>query len=93
MTKHHGPRPGRDKPPTVWFGGAVVVVDAEVGIYYVNPADPIVWHWCSTNNRWIASATDNHTIESQEPLTLSPSLLFSCCELHGFIKEGKWVLQ
>jgi hypothetical protein len=29
------------------------------------------------------------TVESWEPLTLSPSIDTGCC--HGFIKEGKWV--
>lgn len=30
------------------------------------------------------------TVESWEPLTLSPSLLCHCGD-HGFIKQGKWV--
>jgi hypothetical protein len=31
------------------------------------------------------------TVESWDPLTLSPSLLCHCGD-HGFIKHGKWVL-
>ena len=31
------------------------------------------------------------TVESWEPLTLSPSLLCRACGDHGFIREGKWV--
>lgn len=32
------------------------------------------------------------TVESWEPLTISPSLLSHCpCNDHGFIKQGKWV--
>ncbi len=30
------------------------------------------------------------TVESWDPLTLSPSLLCSCGD-HGFIREGRWV--
>jgi hypothetical protein len=30
------------------------------------------------------------TVESWEPLTISPSVLCSCGD-HGFIREGKWV--
>jgi hypothetical protein len=30
------------------------------------------------------------TVESWEPLTLSPSLLCSCGD-HGFVREGRWV--
>lgn len=31
------------------------------------------------------------TVESWEPLTLSPSILKHECGCHGFIREGKWV--
>jgi hypothetical protein len=30
------------------------------------------------------------TVESWEPLTLSPSLLCRVCGDHGFIRQGKW---
>lgn len=40
-------------------------------------------------------ATPGHTgptwtVESEDPLTISPSILCSCGD-HGFIKEGRWV--
>jgi len=31
------------------------------------------------------------TVESWEPLTISPSILRKACGCHGFIREGKWV--
>lgn len=31
------------------------------------------------------------TVESWEPLTLSPSLLCRLCNDHGFIRDGRWV--
>lgn len=31
------------------------------------------------------------TVESWEPLTLSPSLLCRRCGNHGFIRDGQWV--
>ena len=31
------------------------------------------------------------TVQSWEPLTLSPSLLCTECGDHGFIREGRWV--
>lgn len=34
---------------------------------------------------------DSWTVESLEPLTLSPSILRLECGCHGFIREGKWV--
>ncbi len=31
------------------------------------------------------------TVESPEPLTLSPSILCRTCGDHGFVRGGKWV--
>lgn len=31
------------------------------------------------------------TVESRDPLTLSPSLLCTACGHHGFIRGGRWV--
>lgn len=31
------------------------------------------------------------TVESWEPLTLSPSLLCTACGHHGFVRQGSWV--
>lgn len=31
------------------------------------------------------------TVESWEPLTLSPSLLCTACKHHGWIRAGRWV--
>lgn len=31
------------------------------------------------------------TVESADPLTLSPSILCSACGHHGFIRAGRWV--
>jgi len=36
-----------------------------------------------TGNGW--------TVESLEPLTLSPSLLCRICGNHGFIRAGRWI--
>lgn len=31
------------------------------------------------------------TVEQDEPLTLSPSILCRTCGDHGFVRDGKWV--
>lgn len=31
------------------------------------------------------------TIEQEDPLTLSPSILCRACGNHGFIRDGKWI--
>lgn len=42
-------------------------------------------------NRQLNTEQACWTVESWEPLTLSPSLLCTACGDHGFIREGKWV--
>lgn len=31
------------------------------------------------------------TLEQEDPLTISPSVLCRTCGLHGFIRQGRWV--
>lgn len=31
------------------------------------------------------------TLDSRDPITLSPSVSYTCCGLHGFVRSGKWV--
>ena len=38
----------------------------------------------------IAPGPPTWTVESWEPLTLSPSLLCRACGDHGFIRAGRW---
>jgi len=44
----------------------------------------------SETARRIEPGKPTWTVESWEPLTLSPSLLCSCGD-HGFIRDGRWV--
>lgn len=41
--------------------------------------------------RQVDPTSPKWTVESWEPLTLSPSLLCRACGDHGFIRGGKWV--
>jgi len=50
------------------------------------PADRKVHDGC-----WVAAGTGKHTLLSREPLHLEPSLLWSCCGLHGFVRDGVWI--
>lgn len=34
---------------------------------------------------------DGWTVESEEPLTLTPSIVVHPCGCHGWIREGRWV--
>jgi hypothetical protein len=50
--------------------------------------------WISFEGRAWASelaGIPSWKVESEEPLTLSPSILCRACGDHGFIREGKWV--
>lgn len=85
----------RSNPPSQWHTG-VVMIDAEVGIYAtpspeVGNALPTIWHWCTESGRWQGWGTRDHTRIGSEPLHLEPSLLWPCCGLHGWIRDGKWV--
>lgn len=35
--------------------------------------------------------SDEWTLEAEDPITLSPSVLCRICGTHGFIRDGKWV--
>lgn len=52
--------------------------------------------WCMGGFAWrkpegLDATWTPWTLESWEPLTVSPSLLCMGCGAHGFIREGKWV--
>lgn len=63
------------------------------------------WHkradgaWCKgwidfAGSEWVKGfngSVTGWTVESREPLTLSPLILCRVCKLHGFIRDGKWV--
>ncbi len=80
----------KSNTPDKW-AGATKLTDY---IYYKlsETENPTFWHWCTVNKRWHGQGTAAHMVESTEPLDMSPSLLWDCCGLHGFVKDGKWVL-
>jgi hypothetical protein len=54
------------------------------------------WHPCGSQAEAagyvpVAGPGDKWTVESVDPLTLSPSLLCRACGHHGFIRGGRWV--
>lgn len=65
-------------------------------------ARPLLWHWCVPNvetpvcahfgGHWCPWGIGGHVLVSRSPLHLEPSLLWNtCCDLHGYIREGYWV--
>ena len=69
-----------------------------------NPADdepnPHFWHWCTNvppgpgpdiEGQWLPAATSKHELVSRDPLHLEPSLLWRCCNTHGFVRDGVWI--
>lgn len=42
-------------------------------------------------NPRVSAGSSHWTVESWEPLTISPSVLCAACGDHGFIRGGKWV--
>lgn len=49
-------------------------------------------HWCAGFVAFKSYSPDHGwDVLSEDPLTLSPSLLCRLCGSHGWIREGKWV--
>jgi hypothetical protein len=89
----------RDRPPTTWsrltIARDVTEIDPEAGIYAQPSLDrstenPAIWHWCAKAESWLVSGTRGHTLVSRDPLHLEPSLLWACCGMHGWIRDGRW---
>lgn len=80
-------------PPGRWAGatsaGDHVYFRADLGADDVL-GTLVVWHWCPAENRWRASNPREHTLVSAQPLHLEPSLLWDCCDRHGFLRDGRW---
>lgn len=88
-----------DDPPPNWCEWWADLTKVNDDIYYGWPrniseelaeANPHFWHWCTSGGRWVGQGTSDHTLVSREPLHLEPSLLWNCCGLHGFLREGIW---
>jgi hypothetical protein len=89
-------------PPSEWAGATDAgsdiywsrIADGDAGIFQPDHhGSVIVWHWCTAgeDGRWAASGTRLHTVVSLDPVHLEPSLLFRCCGVHGFLRQGRWV--
>lgn len=82
----------RTEPPTSWCGGEELTRLTD-DLYYGWPPGSVMprfWHWCTAIDRWVSAGTGSHTLVTRHPLHLEPSLLWSCCRLHGFVRDGTW---
>jgi hypothetical protein len=94
----------RGVPPSDWPGMEMTdLTKLTDDIYFgwERETNPTFWHWCKSlegvpedrkvhKGCWVAAGTSAHTLVSREPLHLEPSLLWNCCGLHGFVRNGKW---
>lgn len=66
-------------------------------IVHRTPEGSVCWGWITFSGRaWDRSfggavIIPTWTVERDEPLTLSPSILCRTCGDHGFVRDGKWV--
>ncbi|WP_330349561.1 hypothetical protein [Streptomyces sp. NBC_00582] len=96
----------RGTPPADWPGlemaGMTQLTDDVYYGWLSHAANPMFWHWCKAlegvpaeltvhDGCWVAASTSDHTLVSREPLHLEPSLLWRCCNLHGWVREGVWI--
>lgn len=92
-------------PPADWPGmemtGMTKLTD-DIYFGWERETNPTFWHWCKSledvpadrkvhEGCWVAAGTGAHTLVSREPLHLEPSLLWQCCGLHGFVRNGQWI--
>ncbi len=82
-----------ENPPDRW----AAAVDAGGDVFYRVDLDAedvlgsaLVWHWCPVLGRWRAAHVGQHELVKADPLHLEPSLLWGCCEKHGFLRGGRW---
>lgn len=85
----------RTDPPTAWCTWWTDLTKLTDEIYYGWPENddgpnPWFWHWCSKVELWRAQGTGAHDLIAREPLHLEPSLLWPCCNLHGWVRSGIW---
>lgn len=96
----------REPPPSDWPGFEMAdMTKLTEDIYFgwlAKEPNPMFWHWCQAlegvpqthkvhDGCWVAAGTSAHTLVSREPLHLEPSLLWRCCGLHGFVRDGVWI--
>lgn len=84
-------RTAYSKPPTEWASGNVV--KASDDLYYRWLADPDrldIWHWCVRADDWPCLIPTADTVRAKEPTTLEPMLLFGCCGMRGWLRNGRW---
>lgn len=86
----------RTEPPSNWCHWWADLTRLTDEIYYGWPENedtpnPWFWHWCAPRAVWIAQSTDAHTLLARDPLHLEASLLWPCCDVHGFCRGGEWI--
>lgn len=95
----HMPKAGTDIGPGVAYSFARCQDD----LHHIHRLECIwVWHDCDqilgegtvapgARFGWRPSGVEGHTLESIDPLTLSPSVYWpECCGKHGFITNGAY---
>lgn len=80
-----------------WLAFAEYEGDARAGarVPHLKANGELCEGWITFVGSSWAAAFDNKiptwTVQSWEPLTVSPSLLCRACGDHGFIRDGRWV--
>lgn len=92
-------------PPSDWPGmemtGMTRLTEKIYFGWLAKESTPMFWHWCAAlegvpddlkvhDGCWVAAGTSEHTLVSRDPLHLEPSLLWRCCGLHGWVRNGTW---
>lgn len=88
----------REQPPIPPDSGRTQIQDTD--LLWIEANDGLyIWHWCTNvsggkeDPRWIRMGLGNHHIwTGPEGVSLDPSVFFNtCCNLHGWVKRGRWI--
>jgi len=61
--------------------------------WHLTPDGKLCGGWVpfDVQSKYVTKASAKWTVNSYDPLDLSPSLLCTRCNHHGFIRQGQWI--
>lgn len=76
-----------------WFKSVAVLEEGQVpfGAHEYHMWDGEICYGYVSWTEFHGMKLSGHTLESLDPVTISPSLQCRACPSHGFIRDGKWV--
>jgi hypothetical protein len=66
--------------------------NCDLNVRPIDQRDPNADHWTLLYVGWKPAGVGLHDLISVDPLHIEASVFWpSCCGMHGFIRDGKWI--